>query len=91
MTSRNANEREGSKEEKLPRRDWLLLPMLSLLTISLILGLAQLTAQWLFPEVGTEQSRISAPRSPGKRWPCDPKLGVLAEGIRKRVGSIQVQ
>lgn len=60
MTSRNANEREGSKEEKLPRRDWLLLPMLSLLTISLILGLAQLTAQWLFPE--SEPNNPASPR-----------------------------
>jgi hypothetical protein len=40
-------------EAKLPRRDWILLPMLSLLTVCLLAGLTEFTARRIFTSVDT--------------------------------------
>jgi hypothetical protein len=42
-----------ANESKLPRWDWIVLPLLSLMTIGLLAGSAELTARRLFPELGT--------------------------------------
>jgi hypothetical protein len=42
----------GVAEKKLPRRDWVLLPLLSLITIVLIAGSTELLGWWLFPWSG---------------------------------------
>lgn len=49
MTELSGGNQEGSKETKLPRRDWILLPLLSLFTICLILAALAITAQQMFP------------------------------------------
>ncbi len=41
------------KEERLPRRDWIVLPMLGLLTISLLLGSTELIARHFFFNSGS--------------------------------------
>ncbi len=45
MTQSSANNSETVKEAKLLRRDWILLPMLSLLTICFIAGSTELIAR----------------------------------------------
>ncbi len=45
MPPSNANDSGNMKESKLPRRDWILLPLLSLLTICLIAGSTELIAR----------------------------------------------
>jgi len=47
MIQSNASDRENS-EAKLPRRDWILLPMLSLLTVAVCLIAAEVTAKHFF-------------------------------------------
>jgi hypothetical protein len=42
----------ASKEASLPRRDWILLPALSLLTIIVVAVCTQLIAIWIFPTYG---------------------------------------
>jgi hypothetical protein len=49
MTELNQGKQEGSSETKLPRRDWILLPLLSFFTICLIMAALALTAQFMFP------------------------------------------
>lgn len=49
MTAPAGGSQEGVKEAKLPRRDWIVLPLLSLLTICSILLALEVTAQRLFP------------------------------------------
>ena len=53
MTLPNMNEPEGSKEARLTRRDWILLPLLGLLTIFLLLGFTELVARRMFPNPET--------------------------------------
>lgn len=49
MTELNEGKQKDLSETKLPRRDWLILPLLSIFTVSLILLALALTAQRLFP------------------------------------------
>ena len=49
MTQSIANDSENMKETKLPRRDWIVLPMISLLTICLLAGSTELIARRIFP------------------------------------------
>ncbi|MDR3775304.1 MAG: hypothetical protein P4K97_00270 [Terracidiphilus sp.] len=44
----NTSSAGGNREPKLPRRDWILLPVISLLTISLILISSELISRWMF-------------------------------------------
>jgi len=53
MTLSSANEPESLRETKMPRRDWILLPMLSLLTVCLVAGSVELTARHIFPQLDT--------------------------------------
>jgi hypothetical protein len=48
MNLSNAGDPGSLKESRLPRRDWILLPFLCLLTISLIVGSTALIAWWMF-------------------------------------------
>jgi hypothetical protein len=48
MTASNSGNLENLKEQKLPLRDWFLLPLLSLLTVLLILGSTELIARRAF-------------------------------------------
>jgi hypothetical protein len=45
MTPSNSSGLEDIKAAKLPRRDWILLPLLSLLTIVFIVGSVELIAR----------------------------------------------
>ncbi|MGA3159893.1 MAG: hypothetical protein ABSC77_01665 [Terracidiphilus sp.] len=49
MTQLNARATENRMETKLPLRDWILLPMLSLLTICLLAGCTELIARLMIP------------------------------------------
>src|ERR1700728_382898 len=48
MTESNASDLGNTKEAKLPRRDWIVLPMLSLVTIFVMVGSAELFARRMF-------------------------------------------
>jgi hypothetical protein len=65
MKLSNANECADPKESKLPRRDWILLPVLSLLTIGLLLGSTELIARRIFftTEVEAGQCKVRNDRS----------------------------
>ncbi len=41
---------KADREEKLPRRDWIVLPTLSVLTICLLAIAMELTGRWMFPD-----------------------------------------
>jgi hypothetical protein len=47
MNDSNEVSLENKKEAKLPRRDWILLPMISLLTIALLAGSTELIAHYM--------------------------------------------
>lgn len=49
MTELNAIDPETVKEAKLPRRDWVLLPLLSLITLILLAAFSDFVAGWWFP------------------------------------------
>ena len=49
MTGSNSIAPEGTSPKALPRRDWILLPLLSLLTICLLAGSAELIARRIYP------------------------------------------
>jgi hypothetical protein len=70
MTSPTSDDPEMAKEARLPRRDWILLPLLSLMTILLLLGSMELIAR-LKTGSGSEQEGMG---------PCivsdDPSTGV---------------
>jgi hypothetical protein len=53
MTLYNSAESGNPNEEKLPRRDWILLPLLSLLTICLMLGSTELIARSMLTRSST--------------------------------------
>lgn len=53
MIQSNAGQLKSIEEAKLPWRDWILLPMLSLLTICLLLGCSELIARRVLPASGT--------------------------------------
>jgi hypothetical protein len=53
VTLLNAVDLQDREEEKLPRRDWVLLPLLSLLTISILVGSTELIARRTFSESKT--------------------------------------
>jgi hypothetical protein len=53
MTRPNAADAGCAEEAKLPRRDWVLLPILSLLTMCLLAGLVELCGHEMFARVST--------------------------------------
>ena len=53
MTLSKTDKSESLQEAKLPRRDWILLPLLSFLTISFLAGSVELIARRMFPQSGT--------------------------------------
>ncbi|HXM65050.1 MAG TPA: SGNH/GDSL hydrolase family protein [Terriglobales bacterium] len=53
MTPFNAGNPEDCQEKKLPPRDWILLPLISLLTIGLLAGSTELIARRMFSRTGT--------------------------------------
>lgn len=53
MTPPGVNESASQKEAKLPRRDCFLLPLISLLTLVLLIGLMELIARGIFPKTQT--------------------------------------
>jgi hypothetical protein len=53
MTQPDTSATGNVKEAKLPRRDWILLPLIGLLTICLLAGSVELIAMWMFPQLGT--------------------------------------
>ena len=54
MTQSSASDPANLKEAKLPRRDWILLPMLSLLTIGLLAVSTESIARRVFSRIGDE-------------------------------------
>ncbi len=53
MTRPNASNPKNAPEAKLPRRDWILLPTISLLTISLLAGSVELITRRIYTRFGT--------------------------------------
>jgi hypothetical protein len=53
MTQSNASDPGNTKEAKLPRRDWIVLPVISLLTICLLLTSTELIARRMFTQLDT--------------------------------------
>jgi hypothetical protein len=51
-TSSDINVPEGLREEKLPRSDWILLPVISLLTVLVMLAASEALARMIWPEQG---------------------------------------
>jgi hypothetical protein len=64
MSQSNAIASENAPEERLPRRDWVLLPLVSLLTIGLILGSAEWIARRMFTESLVGADRCHTFRDP---------------------------
>jgi hypothetical protein len=57
MSSSTAGDSENENEAKLPRRDWILLPLIGFFTLLFLAVSTELLARWLFPvsEVGFER------------------------------------
>jgi hypothetical protein len=74
---------ENKKEAKLPRRDWILLPMISLLTIALLAGSTELIARRLFSESKTGMAKcmvLNDPATGARGIPNTSCWGKSAEG-----------
>jgi hypothetical protein len=54
MSGIHAGNIEDEKKARLPMRDWILLPVIALLTIILLAASTELTARWLFPVSQTD-------------------------------------
>jgi hypothetical protein len=69
MTESNVIPPRNSEEEKLPRRDWVLLPALSLLTVFLIVGCTELIARRIFTysDTGVKDCTVLSDLSTGPR------------------------
>ncbi len=70
MTQANADNHESNKEAKLPRRDWILLPGLGLLTICLIGAVATAIARQVYTELPPFSQHGMEPYDPS-----DPRTG----------------
>jgi len=57
MSSSTASDSENKSETKVPRRDWILLPLIGFFTLLFLAVSTELLARWLFPisEVGFER------------------------------------
>jgi hypothetical protein len=64
MTRSSANESGGVTEAKLPGRDWILLPMISLLTICILAGSTELIARRMFRVSNTGMRECLRPYDP---------------------------
>jgi hypothetical protein len=53
MTNSNSTRRDPSTEAKLPRRDWILLPLISLLTICFLAASSESLSKRMFSESKT--------------------------------------
>jgi hypothetical protein len=53
MTLSETKENESPIPSQIPRRDWVLLPLLGVLTILFLAGAIELTAMQIFPQLGT--------------------------------------
>jgi hypothetical protein len=71
MTQSDATDHRNMKEAKLPRRDWILLPLISLLTICFIAVSTELIARRVFPR--SKKSIYKCMTNPD-----DPSLGLRA-------------
>jgi len=69
MTENRVSSAEGMKKEALPRRDWILLPMLALLTVVFLAGSTELVARKTFSEstTGIEKCMVVNDPSTGVR------------------------
>jgi hypothetical protein len=65
MTQLAPKSLSGAEKEKLPRRDWLMLPVLGLLTIFVILGSAEFAARRMFTE---SAPFVQSCLEPGASW-----------------------
>ena len=61
MSQPNAAEAANAPETKLPRRDWIILPLLSLLTVALCLLAAEAAARYFFVAVRDDSCEIDDP------------------------------
>jgi hypothetical protein len=83
MTRPNAADAGCVKEAKLPRRDWILLPILSLLTVCLLAGLVELCGHEMFariPTVGENCLVVSDPSNGARGIPNCVIWEKIAEG-----------
>jgi hypothetical protein len=72
MTQSNPGDPGNVEEAKLPRRDWILLPALSLLTMVFLAVSAVLLASWLFPSSEAGLKTCFAKADPSGQAPARP-------------------
>jgi len=78
MMSSNQSDSAGNREEKLPRREWLLFPIISLSTVLLVASSAELGARWLYPVSRVDFDRCFVRDDPSGDAPARPH-GICAE------------
>jgi hypothetical protein len=85
MSSSIAGDSESRNETKLPRRDWILLPLIGFFTLLFLAGSTELLARWLFPvsEVGFE--RCFARDDPSGTAPVNPNSFCIEQIAESRV------
>jgi hypothetical protein len=72
MSDIHAGNIEDEKEARLPMRDWILLPVIALLTIMLLAASTELTARWLFPVSQTDLKNCYLEDDPSGDAPAKP-------------------
>jgi hypothetical protein len=65
----SSTELSAAKLQSLPQRDWVVLPLISLLTIGLMMGTAEWVARWMFqgPKTGNENCMVLNDPTTGAR------------------------
>ena len=81
MSQSNAIAPEGAQEAKLPWRDWIILPLLSLLTISVLLLAAEGAARYFFVAVHDNSCSIDDPVISFRYRPNCTTHAKAAEGV----------
>lgn len=85
MSSSTAGDSENENETKLPRRDWILLPLIGFFTLLFLTVSTELLARWLFPvsEVGFE--RCFARHDPSGTAPVNPNSFCIEQIAESRL------
>jgi hypothetical protein len=85
MSPPSASDPENKNETKLPRRDWILLPLIGFFTLLFLAVSTELLARWLFPasEVGFE--RCFASDDPSGTAPVNPNSFCIEQIAESRL------
>lgn len=74
---------DNSNEDRLPRRDWVLLPMIGLLTIFILAGSTEMIARLIFTDSSTDKEGCIVRNDPSTGWRGNPNcvnFGKMYEG-----------